>query len=197
MNMVMNEAFIYTFLATGLATYHFTETWSIEAMGSFGFSLDNNDKRILFDKFDIRTSIIRTLYQMEAMLQYTPIYGKWQFGSGRLIYFDTFVEAGAGMTGVNWQYSDFCETPDPTLSPDAEAPPPDKVGSYPTFVGGLGQRYFVSKDLSYRWDFKYHAFMYDTMDSECSPQTLIDDGGVGVSKLHSTITIQLGLSKYF
>ena len=103
MNMIMNESFIYTFLATGLATYHFTETWSIEAMGAFGLSFDKNDKRILFDKFDIRTEIIRTLYQMEAMIQYTPIYGKWQFGSGRLIYFDTFIEAGGGMTGVNWE----------------------------------------------------------------------------------------------
>ena len=39
MNMVMNESFIYTFLATGLATYHFTETWSIEAMGSLALVL--------------------------------------------------------------------------------------------------------------------------------------------------------------
>ena len=197
MNMVMNEAFIYTFLATGLATYHFTETWSIEAMGSFGFSFDKNDKRILFDEFDIRTEIIRTSYQAEAMIQYTPLYGKWQFGSGRLIYFDSFIEVGGGMTGVSWQYSDFCESPDPELSPDAEPPPPDKIGSYPTVVGGLGQRYFVSKDLSYRWDFKYHTFFYNDIDSECAPETILEEGGVGIDTSHSTITIQLGLSKYF
>ena len=197
MNMVMNESFIYTFMATGLAAFHFSETWAIEGTGSFGFSVDKSDKRILFDKFDIKTEIVRTQYQMEGVLQYTPLYGKWQFGSGRLIYFDTFVAAGGGMTGVNWKYSDFCETPDIDLNPDAETPPVDTTQAYPTFVGGIGQRYFVNKSLSYRWDFKYHTFMYNTIDSECAPETVLEEVGGGIDTTHSTITIQIGASKYF
>ena len=194
---VMNESFINTYLATGLATFHFNENWAIEGSGSFGFSIDNGDKRVLFDKFDIKTEIIRTQYQFEGSLQYTPLYGKWQFGSGRLIYFDTFVQAGAGITGVNWMFSDFCEDPKLSLDPDMEIPPADTTKSYPTFVGGVGQRFFMDKSFSYRWDFKFHTFQYNTIDSECAPQTLLEEVGGGLSKMHSIITIQVGASKYF
>ncbi len=193
-NGIMNEAFIYTFMASGLAAYHFTETFAVEAYGSIGFNLDKEDKRVLFDEFEIKTKIFRTLYAMGANVQWTPIYGKWQFGSGRLIYFDTYASFGAGMTGIDWKYKDFCTEPDLLKNPNAAAIKSDQVKSYPTIVAGVGQRYFISKDMAVRWDIRNHALMYEKFDAECSTDTTQGESGGGV---HNNITIQLGATKFF
>ncbi|MCX6130514.1 MAG: outer membrane beta-barrel domain-containing protein, partial [Proteobacteria bacterium] len=142
-NAIMNESFIYTFLGTGILTYHFSEEWAIEASGSYGLSIDREDKRILFDEFNIKTQIFRTSYLAQLGVQWTPIYGKWQLPSGKLVYFDTYFELGVGQTGVEWRYSDFCEAPDLKLEPNAEGIPTNTTIGYPTFLAGIGQRYFV------------------------------------------------------
>lgn len=193
-NGVMNEAFIYTFLASGLAAYHFTETFAVEAYASLGYNFEKEDKRILFDEFKIKTKIFQTFYALGADIQWTPIYGKWQFGSGRLIYFDTYATFGAGMTGINWAYKKFCTEPD--LAKNANAAPlkSDQVKSYPTIVAGVGQRYFVSKDTAFRWDIRNHALMYEKADAECSSDPTVGESGGGV---HNNITLQLGASKFF
>ncbi len=190
MSVVMNETFIYTFLATGLMTYHFSETLAIEGAGSFGISVEKEDKRILDDEFGIKTQIFETLYAMEAALQWTPIYGKWQLPNGRLIYFDTFLAVGGGLTGINWRYSKFC-TPPPEGS-TANPAPADQVKSYPTILIGGGQRFFVKRDMAIKWDIRNHSLMYSTIDGECDPEN--SSGGSGV---HHNITMQIGASKFF
>lgn len=193
-NAIMNESFIYTFMATGLATFHFSEEWALEGSLSYGLNVDREDKRVLFDEFDIKTQIFRTQYQMELALQYTPIYGKWQTPSGRLIYFDTYLTAGLGQTGVSWQYDDFCEAP----LDGAEALPSNTVKGYPTFMVGAGQRYFISRTASYRFEIKFHRFLYNEIDAECSPIKAQASGqqfDSGAS--HDVITILLGISRFF
>ncbi len=194
-NAIMNESFIYTFMATGIATFHLNEEWALEGQLSYGLNVDREDKRILFDEFDIKTQIFRTQYQMELALQYTPIYGKWQLPSGRLIYFDTFVTAGLGQTGISWKYDDFCEAPTGT---DAEALPTNAVKGYPTFMVGGGQRYFINRTTSYRFEIKFHRFLYNEIDAECSPikaQAAGTQFASGAS--HDVITILLGISRFF
>lgn len=46
-SLIMNETFIYTLLASGMATYHFTETLAISATASIGYSIDKDDKSLL------------------------------------------------------------------------------------------------------------------------------------------------------
>ncbi len=96
LNVIMNESFIYTYMATGIVAFHLNEDWAIEGSASYGLNIDREDKRILFDEFEIKTQLFRTKYQAELAIQYTPIYGKWQLPSGRLIYFDTYLTAGVG-----------------------------------------------------------------------------------------------------
>ena len=136
---VMNETFIYTFMATGLAAFHFSESFAIEGSFSYGTSLNKEDKRILFDEFEIKTQIFRTQYNAEIAAQ-------WQLSSGRLIYFDTYLQAGVGNTGINWQYDDFCDPPDFTTNPDAEASTDKHRKILSRNYAGAGQRYFVSKN---------------------------------------------------
>ena len=49
---VMNETFIYTFMATGLAAFHMSESLALEGSFSYGTSINKEDKRILFDEFE-------------------------------------------------------------------------------------------------------------------------------------------------
>ncbi len=196
MNTIMNESFIYTFLATGLLTYHFNETWSVEGTFSYGNSIDREDKRILFDEFDIKTQIFRTSYMFELALQYTPIYGKWQLPSGKLVYFDTYLQAGLGQTGVEWHYNDFCEPPDKKLDPTAEDIPKNATKSYPTLMAGIGQRYFVSRKMSYKWDLRANRFQYTVLDGECSPLKAKSAQGLGGTAPHDTITLLIGVAYY-
>lgn len=187
---IMNETFIYSFLATGLATYHFTESLAFEAFLSYGFNIEKEDKRVLFDEFDIRTKIFRTTYQMGGVLQYTPIYGKWQLPSGRLVYFDTFLSFGGGMTGITYQYQGsggFC-----TPKPDGSPLPENQTKAYPTFIVGLGQRYYLDKKTAIKWDIRGNMYFYDQADAECDPNS-----GVSGSSSNNNITLQLGASKFF
>jgi len=193
---VMNESFIYTYLATGVMTYHFSNMLAIEGAASIGFSADKEEKRVLFEEYVIKTQIIRTFYSFSGAIQYTPIYGKWQLPSGRLVYFDTYLTAGGGMTGIDWRYSDFCFS---TAEFDAggnrtgndAALPADQVVPYPTFIVGLGQRYFMRQDLAVKWDLRNNSIFYNSADAVCSV------GAAGEGKLHHNITMQIGASKFF
>ena len=195
-NTIMNESFIYTFLATGILTYHFSESLAVEGLFSYGLSIDREDKRILFDEFDIKTQIFRTSFIRELAVQYTPIYGKWQLPSGKLVYFDTFLQAGLGQTGIEWRYNDFCEVPDTKIDPSAEAIPKNATKAYPTFMAGVGQRYFVSRKMAYKWDLRANRFNYAILDGECSPINAKANQGLTGTAPHDTITLLLGVAYY-
>lgn len=184
MSVVMNQSFIYTYLATGILNYHFSETFAAEGAFAYGFSVDKDDKKALDTNFKIKTQILRTEYFMEGGLVYTPVYGKYQLSSGRVVYLDTFLAAGGGMTGVRYLY-DHC----PTSSDNAGVvdPPAPTTKGYPTFYFGGGQRIFLDKKTSLRWDVRAHYFSYSTADGACDPTTAPKE-----SKGQTNITMQLG-----
>ena len=182
---IMNQPFIYTFLATGILDYHFTEAFAAEVQGAYGFSFDRDDKTALKKNFDITTQLLRTQYFLEGGLLYTPIYGKYQLSTGRLIYLDTFFELGGGITGVNYQYDQCPKASDDPTGRTADPPAPRTV-SYPTISYGGGQRIFLDKKMSLRWDVRGHTFSYNTADGNCSASS------GGASKVNTNITMQIG-----
>jgi outer membrane beta-barrel protein len=185
MSVVMNQSFIYTYLATGLLDYHFSESLAAEGALAYGFSIDKDDKRSLDSNFKIKTQIIRTQYFAEGGMLYTPVYGKYQLTSGQLIYLDMFLSGGVGMTGVNYLY-DQCPSPDTVSTPGVPTPPSARTVSYPTFFGGVGQRLFLDKKLSLRWDVRAHVFSVPAADGACDPTS------TSGSALQTNITVQLG-----
>lgn len=196
---IMNQTFIYTYLATGLLTYHFSEQLGLEMAGSFGFSIDKEDKATLKNSFDIKTQIIRTRYILGGSLVYTPMYGKYQLKSGRLIYFDTFITGGAGLTGVEYLF-DHCIDPNEDIASPTKRDtyiningpkPAPKTVSYPTGSIGIGQRLFISRTIGLRWDVRDYIFPYDLKDGACSPNA------ASASQIHNNVTLQLGASKFF
>ena len=186
LSIVMNQPFIYTYLATGILDYHFSETLAFEGALAYGFSIDKDDKRSLKSNFGIKTQILRTEYFMEGGALYTPIYGKYQLTSGQLIYLDMFLSGGVGMTGVNYLY-DHCPSPDDSPNADIVQAPSPQTKSYPTFFAGLGQRVFLDKKLSLRWDVRAHIFSYNTADGACDPSI-----AEKASKAQTNVTMQLG-----
>jgi outer membrane beta-barrel protein len=190
--VVMNDTFVYTLMASGLLSYHFSESWGLEAAVAVGQSIDRGEKEILFDDFNIKTEVFRTLYFGELSLMYTPIYGKVQLPEGRLLYFDTFLTLGGGMTGVEWRYSDFCQEPDRETDQKTADVPSDTVNTYPGIVYGIGQRIFRSAKTSLRWQLKAHTVFYNSGDSACDPNA---DGGGATT--HNNITMQIGASQFF
>ena len=190
---VMNQVFIYTYMATGILNYHFTESLALELSGGYGFSLDKEDKRILEDEYEIQTQILRTQYSLNGGLLWTPVYGKYQLSSGRVVYFDTFVTLGGGLTGVEYLYEQ-CRTGDDDVNDEnvvASKPPPTTKG-YPGASIGIGQKFFISKSWGLRWDAKDNVFAYNAADGSCSPETT-----EGEQKLQNNITLQLGAMTFF
>lgn len=183
---IMNESFIYTFMASGILSYHFAENFGVSMALGAGFTIDKEDKRVLFDEFNIRTKIFRTRYNYILDLMYTPLYGKWSYSRNKVIYFDTFLEVGGGITGIEWKRTDYCN-PDQVSGTISD----DTIG-YPTVNVGLGQRYFVSKNTAIRWDFKASRLFYSVSDSECDPSAIAEDA----TSSHDSILVQIGLSRF-
>ncbi len=192
--LIMNQPFIYTLLVSGILDYHFSEMMALEIGAAYGFSLDKDDKRILDDEFDIKTQILRTQYIFNGGILWTPVYGKTQLPSGRLLYFDSFLHTSVGMTGVEYDYEQCIEPPSDTtgaVEEDATVQPAPATFSYMTFLIGIGQKFFTDKNTSFRWDVREHAFNYNVGDGSCTPDF------PGASKLHHNITLQLGASTFF
>jgi outer membrane beta-barrel protein len=193
--LIMNQSFIYTFMATGILDYHFSEMFAMEIAGAYGFSIDKEDKRILEDEFDIKTSILRTQYIFNGGLVWTPIYGKTQLPSGDLVYFDSFATFQAGMTGIEYTYEQCVVPPSDSAGAaagDTTEKPPAKTVGYPTFLVGFGQKYFISQNTGLRWDVRDYFFQYQKADGSCDPA-----GGEAGSGLHQNVTLQLGASTFF
>ncbi|MBP9707694.1 MAG: outer membrane beta-barrel domain-containing protein [Oligoflexales bacterium] len=191
--VVMNQTFIYSYLASGVLTYHFNEYLGLEMGGVYGFSNDKDDKGVLKRNFEIRTRILRTEYMMYGGVIATPIYGKYQMPGGTVIYFDTFVTATAGLTGINYKY-DWC----PTIGEVPEnqragfVAPEEKTVGYPTISVGMGQKFYINKNTALRWDIRNHSFTYDEKDSACNP-----DLATSSSSVFNNVTLQLGASRFF
>lgn len=185
-SLIANNTFVYTVLATGGAIYHLSETFALEGDLSAGFSLDRDEKKVIKDKFEIRTEALRVQYALDLSIQYTPIYGKIQLNNRRLIYFDTFLTGGFGMTGVEWRYSDFC------TGDNAQNVPSDATKTYPSFLFGFGQRLFTSESSALRWDFKTRIFSYGAADSACSASSTDS-----TSSTKTFFSLQIGTSRYF
>lgn len=195
-NAIMNQTFIYTYSLGGSLGFHFTDSIGFEVNGTYGLSVDKEDKSALKDNFDINTLIVRKKYDLTGSLMWTPIYGKYQLTSGRLIYFDTFISLGAGLVGAEWLY-DHCPDPEEFAQsdPNRDPAPPANTQAYLGFAAGIGQRYFLDKNLSLRWDLKGRMFNYDAADGDCARDSLKEQG-IAIEKNHINVNLGVGVS-YF
>jgi outer membrane beta-barrel protein len=191
---IMNQPFIYTFLASGILSYHLSESWGLQVEGAYGMSVDKDDKRLLKDEFDISTEILRTESLLNAKIMWTPIYGKILMDSGKLMYFDTYLNAGAGFTGVRYEY-DNCQDPadvSPKFRDRVPEKPQPKSKQYPTVLAGVGQRLFLDKESAASLGVSFQQFRFNRADGSCNPSVAVDE-----NKAHNNILLILGYSLFF
>ena len=115
--------------------------------------------------------------------------------SGRLVYFDTYLSLGGGLTGIHYNFEHCIDPAEAqTASSNVTIPPvpaPTTV-QYPTIAFGLGQRFFLTRKLSLKWDVRTHAIFYDLADGACDQSKAVSE-----DQTHFNITMQLGSSYFF
>ena len=190
---ILNHPFIYSYLGSANLTFHLNEALAIEAAGAWGVSLDRRAKESLKDTFKINTIIHRTQYISTGSLIWTPFYGKLQTFSKKLIYFDFFLTAGGGVTGVDYQY-DHCKQgrgeTTTALTP--------KVIPYPTVAGGGGQKIYITKKTALRWDLNYMLFFTDSADANCNQGSSTSNSETPTKTTNkANVVLKLGVSRFF
>lgn len=178
---ITNQTFIYTLMGGAQATLHFNDLLAFEANFLAGLSIDKSSKtRLQSEDYNIFLPVGRTSWIGVGALHISPVYGKFQFGNN-LIYADTYLSLGGGMTGIEYFY-ETCKT---VNRPEYPATFP-----YPTFAAGVGQRFFVSDQFSLRYELRTTALIVNKDDSEC------EAGGTTATYEDYHATLILGFSYY-
>jgi outer membrane beta-barrel protein len=115
------------------------------------------------------------------------MYGKYQLASGKLIYFDTFLIGGGGMTGIDYQY-DHCQA---SSTGTTVVPPAANTKGYFGGIIGIGQRFFIDKNLSLRFEVRDNFFTVNERDGSCDPEYTADS-----AKTINNVTMQVGASRF-
>jgi outer membrane beta-barrel protein len=178
--VVTNQTFYYTSLLNLSAGFHFNELFGLELTGAYGLSHAKEDHAVLDDEFNIKPQFAPIERYYGGSFLWTPMYGKYQLRNGHLVYFDTFLSFGAGIVGVLEKYQ-HCPT---SNAKD------NTVYDYPYFAFGVGQRFFLSKNDSVRWDIKAPMFYSDTANESCF------EDAEGERRFNNNINFQLGYSRF-
>lgn len=201
---IVNDPFLYTFQAHGNLTYHFNEGLGLELSGSYGITTDRSEKRVLTDNFNIRPSLYRPQHFGGAALIWTPLYGKFQVLNTRLVYFEFFGLGGLGATGIFFNWSDCPESDRKAWAKKPEnnkqPSPTSSSSNFVSFHAGGGQKIFLNKKISLRWDVLYMG--YRTTNTFCktgkNSPNIINIPAFDRSESHKgNVVMKLGLSRFF
>lgn len=179
---IVNQDFVNIFMFSGLLQYHFIHSLGMEIGGAYGLVAKNVEYNILEDNlFSIKIKKYNPNYLVDGGFNWSPFYGKFQVASGLLLYFDTFISVGGGLTGIQLSY-EHCGFED-----GEEAFLPDSIQALSGRVG-IGQHFFIDAQNSIRWDFKYNMFFLDQAHGEC------EEGAESNELLESNFVLKLGYS---
>ncbi|MBN22556.1 MAG: hypothetical protein CL678_14835 [Bdellovibrionaceae bacterium] len=148
--------------------YHFNEYLSLSVLGWKSF-VSNSSALDSFESFSGATANTNlTRYYAGTQFDYSFLYGKLSLLGLKIIHFDLNVGAGLGATGT-------------------------ETGTYITPSLAVGQRYYLTKLISLRLDYR---FMYyrERLVEKVVPQSLGQDRGTRNNLTHS---ITLGVDFMF
>jgi outer membrane beta-barrel protein len=186
---ISNESFSYTHLISPYFVYHILDYIALETAFGAGASVDKADKVELEKTFNIKTEVLHTDYIGFLSLLWTPMYGKYQWPSARMIYFDSYLSSGFGMNGIKYHY-DHCPMSLDTKGNLVATSRPDETVFYPSLSLGAGQRIFINPSESLKWDVRLYTFNINSSDGAC-----FDDQTNEVIA-HDNIVFQFGYSYY-
>lgn len=170
---VMNKSYTYTYLPSAKLGLHLAEWFELFGEGALGITINKSDCTDLGTKFSIEP-VVDEIHQMfGGGVVLTPIYGKYQLGSGDVIYFDWFLIGGGGAAGMK-QREQGCK---PRAADEPLKIPVDY--SPVQFSFGTGQRYFLNKNSALNWYLRDYFI-----------------GGLK-GGLNQSVTLSFGASYYF
>lgn len=149
---IVNKSFSNTIMGGASLGFHFTEMIGLYGEGYAGYSFRDSDCRTLGDKFAIEPLLDTTNWWTGGGLQISPIYGKYQLASGKVVYFDWFFNAGAGVASVLHRELDTCVVKDRSEEEKAEAAVKNITKQKLQFNFGTGQKFYISDDISLNWN---------------------------------------------
>jgi outer membrane beta-barrel protein len=127
---VPNDTFVRSFALGGTIGYHFSESFFFEVPFAYFLNSESDSTDFLQNNFGIAPDTDDMNYYATAQFGWSPIYGKLNFLSKKIVYFDASAYAGIGAT-------------------DSEI-----VGVSPHFTIGIAQRFVLSKWVALRFDLK-------------------------------------------
>lgn len=155
---IMNKSFITTVLGGASLGFHFTESIGAYGEGHVGYTFKSSDCNTLGKSFRIEPLLDITNWWAGGGVAYTPIYGKYQMGSGRVVYFDWIFTLGGGLVDVLHKEHDTCVDPNdrlPNEAPDAGAL--NQRAQKIHLNVGTGQKFYLNENLSLNWNLKVMA----------------------------------------
>ncbi len=150
LSTIMNQSFLYTYLGGLNLGFHFTEQIGVLGEAYFGQTVRKDDCDILGSGFGIDPLVQEVQSYFGGAVDYTPVYGKFQLSTGRVIYFDWFLEAGVGMAGVRSGGLGCAVGGSAGVGSDVP------VEAFALSVNGTtGQRIYVNRSMSVNWRVRY------------------------------------------
>ena len=134
---VPNDSFIHSLVVGGGYGYHYTEDFFLELTGGYFFNYNTDSTDLLKGTFGITPDTDDLEYYGELHFGWSPIYGKLNFLTRKIVYFDVSSYLGGGVSQA--QIS----------------------GLSPHGVIGIASRWVLSKCLTLRLDIKDQLVIRD------------------------------------
>lgn len=165
---LMNEAFFNNLGGVLKLGYYLSEKWGVEGSLFFLSSSERQVTKSLAERGIITESLVTPKGYYGVDLKWVPIYGKMAFFNNRIVPFDLYFTAGAGLTQTNQDGAN---------------------ASAATVKIGTGQIFAIRKWMVFRWDFSWHFFQ---------PQSPAEEGEASNSSgTVNNLFLLAGLSFFF
>ena len=184
LSVIMNQSFLYSYLGgVGLA-FHLNEQFGLIGEAQLGQTVRKGDCDILGAEFRIDPVVQEVQNFFGGALLYTPVYGKFQMSSGKVLYFDWFFEAGGGVASVRAGGLGCAKGGTTTEDPPVE-------GTALALIGSTGQRLFLSQNVSLNW--RVRAMRAEGVQNDGNNKAATSGLGGGGQNY---VTLNLGVSYY-
>lgn len=129
--MIVNDNYLRVMPIGASAGFYFTEYVALELEGYMVQTQVTSFTKMLQNDFKVKPQYNEQKFYGVGSLNWTPLYGKMSFLAGTIIPYDMFLTLGGGMVS-------------------------SATGSYPLGAFGLGQRFFITDWLVFRFDLKFN-----------------------------------------
>jgi outer membrane beta-barrel protein len=197
---VPNNPFAKRYVAGLLTAYHFSETFAAEA--AFLYSPDLGEA----DLKDLTHTLVGIAHEGNADVQFqqpvdkmvmgatfaarwAPVYGKINILGERVINFDTYLTAGAGLLSIKEYYATYDEAKEGVAEHATSLGTAINKSRVPVNLG-LGMDFFVSSSIALKIDAR--NYLYFDKKPQYDPEVPVEE-----SRLYNNFVASVGVGIFF